>query len=122
MKVLGFTDEVTTCDCCGKRNLKGSFAIETDAGDTVFYGSVCVNKVYGKKRGTAIQFEAKQVAAVKSGTWDSVVDRYSRGLISCVVGIKADGRGTYNNSREQMAAIVAFKNVRSGDIIRERAA
>jgi len=30
MKVLGYTDEVTTCDCCGKKNLKGSFCIETD--------------------------------------------------------------------------------------------
>lgn len=41
MRFLGNTDEQTTCDCCGKQNLKSTVAIETDAGETVFYGVVC---------------------------------------------------------------------------------
>lgn len=119
MKVLGFTEEVTTCDCCGKRNLKGSFAIETDAGDAVYYGSVCVNKVYGSKRGKAIQLEARMIQKVNANTWDRTVDLYSRGFFSAyVVGIKADGKMAINNSGDQMSQIVAFKNAKTGAIIR----
>ena len=123
MKVLGYTEEVTTCDCCGKPNLKGSFAIETGAGETVYYGSVCVNRVYGKKRGTAIQNEAKQIERVKAGTWERTLDLYSRGWFSdYVIGIKADGKMATNNSGDQMSAVVAFKNCNTGEIIRHKAA
>jgi len=45
MTVLGFTDENTCCDRCGKMNLKGTFVIE-DADRTIFLGSDCVKKAY----------------------------------------------------------------------------
>ena len=41
-KLLGITDEVTTCDCCGKENLKRTFAISLDGdSDPVYFGSTC---------------------------------------------------------------------------------
>lgn len=45
--VLGTTDEVTTCDCCSRRNLKGTVALcDHDAGDeTVYFGCVCAARV-----------------------------------------------------------------------------
>lgn len=51
--VLGTTDEVTSCDCCGKSGLKSTFAVmlhETD--EVVHYGSTCVTRNTGIKNPT----------------------------------------------------------------------
>lgn len=48
MKVLGYEEAITTCDCCGKANLKGTFAVERDGGEILHYGSVCVTRHTGK--------------------------------------------------------------------------
>jgi hypothetical protein len=41
MKILGINDEVTTCSCCGKDNLKKTVILEDDAGREVRYGTEC---------------------------------------------------------------------------------
>lgn len=41
LKVLGTTDEITTCDCCGKANLKLTVALESDATGIIHYGRDC---------------------------------------------------------------------------------
>lgn len=46
-KFLGYTEEITVCGCCGKTNLKGTYAIEIDGTGLVFYGSSCVKKTLG---------------------------------------------------------------------------
>ena len=38
--LLGITDEVTTCELCGKTPLKHTYALDID-GETVYYGSTC---------------------------------------------------------------------------------
>ncbi len=49
-KILGITDEITNCDCCGKKNLKCTVALEDEAGGVVYYGRDCAGKaVYGRK-------------------------------------------------------------------------
>ena len=40
-KLLGIVDEVTVCDCCGKKNLARTVALETEGGETVYYGTTC---------------------------------------------------------------------------------
>lgn len=45
MKLLGFTEEITQCGCCGKSELKGTYAFETSSG-IQYYGSTCAKK-YG---------------------------------------------------------------------------
>ena len=40
MKILGISDEVTTCECCGKNGLKKTVVLGTETG-TVHYGSDC---------------------------------------------------------------------------------
>lgn len=122
MKVLGYTDEIIACDCCGKSNLRGTFGVETDAGDVLHYGSVCVNRVYGKTRGNGIKFIAEQMRKAQAGTWDAAIDRLSRGMLQPFIGIKADGKMAWSNSRAEMAAIVAIKDAKSGQIVRSRAA
>lgn len=47
-KALGIDDSVTTCDCCGKSNLKSTVVIELDSGEIVHYGSVCAGRNTGK--------------------------------------------------------------------------
>jgi len=44
MKFLGNTDEVNTCDCCGRSDLKSTVALEDEAGEVVYYGVVCAAK------------------------------------------------------------------------------
>lgn len=41
MKLLGYTEEVTVCDCCGKSKLACTVVLETDAGEVVHYGRTC---------------------------------------------------------------------------------
>lgn len=45
-KIIGYTDSVTECECCGKKELKGTFCIEID-GEEFYYGSVCAFKSHG---------------------------------------------------------------------------
>lgn len=47
-KALGTDDSVTTCDCCGKSNLKCTVAIELDDGEIVHYGRTCASRNTGK--------------------------------------------------------------------------
>lgn len=43
--ILGTCDDVTTCDCCGKQNLKLTVALCFDGDDrTVYYGTTCAAK------------------------------------------------------------------------------
>ena len=42
-KMLGVSDEVTTCECCGKTNLKRTVVLQSDAGQ-VHYGVDCAAK------------------------------------------------------------------------------
>lgn len=46
-KIFGWTDEVTSCDCCGKSELSGTFGVELDTGEVVNYGSTCVVRNLG---------------------------------------------------------------------------
>lgn len=38
--LLGITDEVTVCECCGRSDLKKTLVLD-DGGATVYYGSEC---------------------------------------------------------------------------------
>lgn len=41
--IIGYTDSVTECECCGKTNLKGTFCIDMD-GVELYFGRVCAFK------------------------------------------------------------------------------
>jgi hypothetical protein len=45
-RIIGFTDSVTECECCGKTDLKGTFCLEID-GVELYYGSTCAFKSHG---------------------------------------------------------------------------
>lgn len=48
MILLGTTEEVTVCDCCGKSNLKKTIAFD-NCGEIIYYGVVCASNETGKK-------------------------------------------------------------------------
>jgi hypothetical protein len=66
---LGTDDSVTTCDCCGKTNLKSTVIIQLDSGEIVHYGSVCACRNTGKERKTILQeiktYHTQQVKAAR---------------------------------------------------------
>lgn len=41
-KIIGFTDKVNECDCCGKTELKGTYCILIE-GNEFYYGSTCAS-------------------------------------------------------------------------------
>lgn len=63
--VLGSTDEVNTCDCCGKHPLKATWAVEMEGGngDIQYYGSTCVTRNTGK---TIKEVRSEAAAAYKA--------------------------------------------------------
>jgi hypothetical protein len=48
MRLLGITDCVNTCDCCGKTDLKCTVAFEQEDSNIVYYGRICAQRWYGK--------------------------------------------------------------------------
>jgi len=54
-KVLGYTENVTICDRCGKHELKGTYAVDTPENGIIYMGSTCV--------GRRMEYNAKEVRA-----------------------------------------------------------
>lgn len=48
MRALHLTDTVTTCDCCGKANLKATVAMLLEDGGLLHYGRTCAARNSGK--------------------------------------------------------------------------
>lgn len=45
---VGVTDEITTCSCCGKENLKRTVVFKTNDGDFAYLGTTCATKATSK--------------------------------------------------------------------------
>lgn len=50
MELLGITDSMNTCDCCGKTDLKCTVAFRQSGGNIVYYGRICAQQWYGKSQ------------------------------------------------------------------------
>lgn len=48
MKALYITDEVNTCDCCGRTKLKATVAMQLSDGGILYYGRTCAARNSGK--------------------------------------------------------------------------
>jgi len=65
VRVLGFNDELTVCEHCGKTDLKGTYAVE-DNETITRYGSVCIGYIYGKKTGKAMTERARLIERLRT--------------------------------------------------------
>lgn len=63
-RTLAIVDDVNTCDCCGKSNLKSTVAMERDDGEVLYFGSVCATRHSGRES-KVIRKEAVDALAVK---------------------------------------------------------
>jgi hypothetical protein len=74
-KTLAIVDDVNTCDCCGKTNLKLTVAMERDDGEVLHFGSVCATRHSGRDI-AAIKSEAHNVYAAKTAEARAEFDRH----------------------------------------------
>lgn len=59
-RYIGITDETTTCECCGKANLRSTVVLsllDTDGNheETAFYGSTCAARALGERSGAHVR-------------------------------------------------------------------
>lgn len=69
IKLVGVTDTVPECMCCGKKNLKRTAVLQDQNGNFSFYGSDCAYKalnVWGKSRQSSILRSAIKNAEINS--------------------------------------------------------
>lgn len=70
---LGTSDDITSCECCGKKNLKRTVALDlTGDGAVVHYGVDCASKALtGSKKGSSIILhKSNAVAAARKALAD----------------------------------------------------
>lgn len=65
MRLLGITDDVTTCENCGKQNLKCTVALETESGEVVRYGRDCAAAaIHGSKSAKYAKIAEREARAI----------------------------------------------------------
>ena len=63
VKILGITDEITTCGCCGRNGLKKTIALEIGESNVpTYYGTQCAANALRYGRG-GIKFTATKLTA-----------------------------------------------------------
>lgn len=75
-EAIGTTDENTTCDCCGKVNLKITVVLRDDEGDFHYFGSSCAARATGWKtaylnRQVIAADNKREAAAAILATWSA---------------------------------------------------
>jgi hypothetical protein len=65
IKILGINDDVTTCECCGRTNLKKTVVLETDSGEK-HYGTQCAaTALMGNRKAGTVKILTTQARAVE---------------------------------------------------------
>ncbi len=101
---LGTTDEVSTCDCCGKTRLKSTVALSLNGGEAVYYGVVCAARAIGRsekevRAGARAADKAKALAkgeVERKAYHDAFVARQER----WAAWLQANGTGRDSYERE----------------------
>lgn len=64
MRILGVSDEVDACECCGRQKLKRTIALELPDGSATYYGTSCAAQALGWEAKT-VRAEARKAQQVK---------------------------------------------------------
>jgi hypothetical protein len=64
MKILGINDEVTTCECCGKTNLKKTVVLGTETGELRYGTSCAARALLGNDKQSSQKIITTQASAV----------------------------------------------------------
>lgn len=79
IEILGIEEAITTCDCCGKSNLKRTVAVSVN-GDIRHYGCVCATRHTGKtSKQINSDIKARHQASVKAAKAEfyPIFDKFS---------------------------------------------
>jgi hypothetical protein len=95
--ILGFTEEITDCDCCGKSDLKGTYAISLN-GYISYFGSVCAFKIH------AVSYEEQKEIKKECKRRSKAADKLKQ--------MEAD----YNGTQYQMDQMLKFVEKSNLDI------
>lgn len=93
--VLGISDEVTACDCCGRSDLKKTVALSFNGAAAVYYGTTCAALALGRKpveikadaraadkaRRQAEEWARYQDHAAKTALWQSFLNERAPGIV-----------------------------------------
>lgn len=112
-KVLGTSDDVTTCDRCGKCNLKRTVALESDATGIVRYGVDCAARaIHGSNTAHSRRsIECQAFAA------DHAAATMRRGKLARVARDMNQANRLYARTGRSLAASY-FARRASGEIVR----
>lgn len=109
-KIMGITDSVTSCDCCGRTNLKCTVELENEAGEIVHYGRDCAGAaVHGgknRKNTEAVEFRARVVKKCRDAL-PAILTHIEAGHDMAAVKKLIDSRvtvtfGTYTDTGNKM--------------------
>lgn len=107
MKLLGYTEEVTVCDCCGKSNLACTMALETEEGEIVHYGRTCAALALlgskSAKNASIIESRAKAMNKVRP-IMEAVRAALPQGLDSALAAGRALGKKTRINGSDVLVS------------------
>lgn len=76
LTMVGITDTATTCDACGREDLRATYVLRDESANFVFYGSECATRAVGRTRGQLTK-EALS-AATRSADARELLDTWSR--------------------------------------------
>lgn len=81
LTIIGFTDSINECDCCGKTGLKGTYVMTNEDGVELYYGTTCgarsasVSVVELKEKVKSINLESEIELLVKDATYQYLQDK-----------------------------------------------
>lgn len=116
--VLGFSEDFTVCDRCGKSELKGTWAIENEDGNLYRLGSSCIHKKFEfsseeaksliaefKKAEKFKALYAEHIAPVKA----QFVERINNTFTTTYTNLTEDAKKVYHQIESEYNRVIEFR-------------
>jgi len=81
MKALYITDEIDTCDCCGRTDLKATVAMQLSDGGILHYGRTCAARNSGKTSQQITKEVRAERDAAHGRTMNQLADMRRAGVV-----------------------------------------
>jgi hypothetical protein len=86
-KVIGTTDEVTTCDCCGRTDLQKTVVFQDEEGNNSYLGVVCASKRYNMTSRSVRQLAQSADAKTRQAKFEAECEAWDKFLTYHCPGI-----------------------------------
>jgi hypothetical protein len=81
VKALYITDEINTCDCCGRADLKATVAMQLSDGGILHYGRTCAARNSGKTSQQITKEVRKERDMAHGRTMNHLADMRRAGVV-----------------------------------------